>query len=339
MKLPSQVPMYKLDQMSITARLYGDKLEPTAIVIMGLCDRQVNAPQFNLPERRLIYLCVEGKTLSGQGFTNLGEGWEAMQAYHNERFGDQFTDVTMDGLSPRLRGVFIMHCNEYLQSHDGESVGGISRTVALFNQEQKDEESLRAGVCRTPSQFALHVKTLAKNLDDFEYQEPHLQEMEPLFNAIAFLGGGLDLLKKAAIYGDPKKMDAFDAFCRTRMPTRQEMAPVSQLTLAHLKEDVSLRNLLHHLLGIVGEAAEIAEVACEFLRTGKVAVDGKGGLKEELGDLRFYISGALAAMGSTEELNNQQNFDKLKVRYPAGYTDEKALNRDLEAEHQALSKE
>lgn len=59
-------------------------------------------------------------------------------------------------------------------------------------------------------------------------------------------------------------------------------------------------------------------------------------LKEELGDIMWYVQlGCISLDISLPEVM-EKNIQKLRARFPEGYTDEKANNRDLETERAIL---
>ena len=94
--------------------------------------------------------------------------------------------------------------------------------------------------------------------------------------------------------------------------------------------------LLHASLGMQTECAEFADAMKKNLIYGKILDEIN--LTEELGDILWYIALACRTMGVTFEQLFDQNTAKLKVRFPEKFTEEKALNRDLEAERKALEK-
>ena len=59
-------------------------------------------------------------------------------------------------------------------------------------------------------------------------------------------------------------------------------------------------------------------------------------LQEELGDLLWYIAIACSALKVSMEEVMEKNIAKLKARFPDKYTQDKALNRDLDAERGTL---
>ena len=59
-------------------------------------------------------------------------------------------------------------------------------------------------------------------------------------------------------------------------------------------------------------------------------------LKEELGDLLWYVSIAMDELGTNYEHEMNRVIIKLKSRYPEKFTEEKAENRDLKKEREIL---
>ena len=85
-------------------------------------------------------------------------------------------------------------------------------------------------------------------------------------------------------------------------------------------------NLLHLASALCGEAGEL------FDPIKKTAIYGKPidfeNIREELGDIEFYLEGIRSALGITRESTLQANIDKLSVRYAQKkYTNEDAINR------------
>lgn len=84
-------------------------------------------------------------------------------------------------------------------------------------------------------------------------------------------------------------------------------------------------NLWHMATGISGESGELLDAI------KKVAVYNKPedleNLKEELGDLEFYLEGLRQELGVTREETLQGNMAKLSKRYGANYSDAAAQAR------------
>jgi NTP pyrophosphatase (non-canonical NTP hydrolase) len=112
------------------------------------------------------------------------------------------------------------------------------------------------------------------------------------------------------------------------------------LVLQRISSITNLR-LLH---GIIGKVTEIGELADNFKRHifygTPLLVTEKGGLVEELGDDSWY-SALIASV--TESLNGdtfskilEKNIAKLAKRYKKGFSEEEAVNRNLNAEGETL---
>ena len=92
--------------------------------------------------------------------------------------------------------------------------------------------------------------------------------------------------------------------------------------------------LLHATLGLMSEAGEIADALKRHICYGK-ALD-EVNILEEVGDLAWYQALAMTAVKRTLEESLERNIAKLKARYGDKFTAAAALNRNLEAERQAL---
>ena len=92
--------------------------------------------------------------------------------------------------------------------------------------------------------------------------------------------------------------------------------------------------LLHSVIGMMGELGELAGALEKWIWYGQPFDETN--FKEELGDTNWYQAEALNALEAKFEDVLKRNIDKLKARYPDKYTDEAALNRDLEKERTVL---
>jgi hypothetical protein len=57
---------------------------------------------------------------------------------------------------------------------------------------------------------------------------------------------------------------------------------------------------------------------------------------EEIGDSRFYEAMFLRKLGLSPSIIMENNINKLKSRYPGGFSDHAALNRDIDTERKIL---
>lgn len=78
-------------------------------------------------------------------------------------------------------------------------------------------------------------------------------------------------------------------------------------------------------LGITGEGGEVADIIKKWLYHGHELDESK--LLLELGDVLWYINRAAFALGLTLEDVMQANVDKLRKRYPDGFSTQASLAR------------
>lgn len=91
---------------------------------------------------------------------------------------------------------------------------------------------------------------------------------------------------------------------------------------------------IHMMLGITSEAGELADVFKKYMAYGK-EIDWVN-VKEELGDLIWYIVGFCNINGWSLDDIMEVNMRKLSKRYKNGFTTEEALNRNLDNERKEL---
>lgn len=101
-----------------------------------------------------------------------------------------------------------------------------------------------------------------------------------------------------------------------------------------LSHNPELKDLVHSMLGCVTESAEIAEHVRAVL-TGAGNLD-KVNVREELGDLLWYVALGLRYIDSDFEETFESNIAKLRVRFPDKFTEEAAIDRDLVSERLIL---
>jgi NTP pyrophosphatase (non-canonical NTP hydrolase) len=105
------------------------------------------------------------------------------------------------------------------------------------------------------------------------------------------------------------------------------------------RTDAPLKSLwrhdIHMTLGMVTEAGELADIFKKNLAYDK-DIDWVN-VREEIGDLMWYISNFCKAHNYNLEDILETNIAKLKVRYPEKFTEEKANNRNLQDERNILS--
>ena len=99
---------------------------------------------------------------------------------------------------------------------------------------------------------------------------------------------------------------------------RQAMATLNP---ALDKKDV----LINSVMGLCGEAGEAIDIVKKWLAQGHEL--DKERLARELGDVAWYLAEAAAALEMPLEQILQGNLDKLKARYPEGFSTERSRER------------
>lgn len=123
----------------------------------------------------------------------------------------------------------------------------------------------------------------------------------------------IDKIKKALFYG---REDTDLAFVRSLKG--DEAYP-----------DVDV-NLIHSILGIYTEAAELLELLGLALRTGETT---EADLINEAGDGLWYHAMLYRLLGTNFDEVASKNIAKLRKRFPVKFTEDLAVNRDEAAEN------
>lgn len=89
-------------------------------------------------------------------------------------------------------------------------------------------------------------------------------------------------------------------------------------------EDGNKRKIIA-ALGLAGEAGEFANLIKKLTAHGHSIPNSH--LAEELGDVMWYLAEAASACGLDLNQIAQENIDKLRDRYPEGFSQEKSINR------------
>lgn len=92
-----------------------------------------------------------------------------------------------------------------------------------------------------------------------------------------------------------------------------------------VKERVNAGDLINGALGLTGEAGEVADMIKKYVFHGHpLDVDE---IVKELGDVCWYVALLSKAINVPLEDVLQKNIDKLKRRYPEGFSEENSINR------------
>jgi NTP pyrophosphatase (non-canonical NTP hydrolase) len=110
-------------------------------------------------------------------------------------------------------------------------------------------------------------------------------------------------------------------------------APITELMIERISDPTLIR-LNHAASGLITEAGEFEDTLKKHIYYG--AKLDKVNLKEELGDLLWYIALACDELKTSFEEVMAVNYKKLKERYGDKFTEEAAEHRDLEKERKIL---
>lgn len=112
-------------------------------------------------------------------------------------------------------------------------------------------------------------------------------------------------------------------------------SPVTQELRDRLQNEATIR-LLHSAMGMATEAGEFLDMLKKHIFYGK-PLDFVNA-KEEVGDQMWYAGLAIDVLQTTFNEVLTVNIDKLKARYPEKFTEEAAINRDLDTERSILER-
>jgi len=115
--------------------------------------------------------------------------------------------------------------------------------------------------------------------------------------------------------------------CAARPMTLDEYQQLASRTIGTRTHTDQLSNMA---LGLAGEAGETADMLKKHLFHGKpLDVDE---VIKELGDVMWYVAGMATAIGASLDDVAQRNVDKLRKRYPDGFSaDASAARADIVA--------
>jgi NTP pyrophosphatase (non-canonical NTP hydrolase) len=100
----------------------------------------------------------------------------------------------------------------------------------------------------------------------------------------------------------------------------QELA----LRTAGHREDYE-KVLTYTALGLTGESGEVAEIIKKTFYHGH-ALD-RDALRKELGDVLWYLAVMAHGLGLSLDQIARENIEKLRARYPNGFSEVRSLNR------------
>ena len=102
-----------------------------------------------------------------------------------------------------------------------------------------------------------------------------------------------------------------------------------QLALTTLNPALSKKDvLINGVMGLCGESGEAIDIVKRHLAQGHEL--DREHLIKELGDVAWYLAETAFALDVSLEEVCQRNIDKLKARYPEGFSAERSIHRTAE---------
>jgi hypothetical protein len=150
-------------------------------------------------------------------------------------------------------------------------------------------------------------------------------ELRTVIEDFIKVGNQLDVLKKNKFYGRVKGHP-------NHVESGVEVRPSDSNFIKESEDE----QLLHAIIGMATETVEMLEAI--YASKWKGEEFDTVNFFEEMGDLEFYRSIPFNNLDWTEKQVRDTNYFKLEKRYPEGYTDNSANNRDLESEREILEK-
>jgi NTP pyrophosphatase (non-canonical NTP hydrolase) len=99
------------------------------------------------------------------------------------------------------------------------------------------------------------------------------------------------------------------------------------LAMKTLNPELSRKDvLINGVMGLCGESGEAIDIVKKWLAQGHELDRQK--LAKELGDIAWYLAETAYALDIPLEEILQSNIEKLKIRYPEGFSSERSRNRE-----------
>lgn len=105
-----------------------------------------------------------------------------------------------------------------------------------------------------------------------------------------------------------------------------EINDYQKFAMRSLNPELDKKEVLSNaVMGLCGESGEVIDIVKKHFFQGHDLDEEK--IKEELGDVCWYIAEACAALNCDMEEVLKRNIDKLSKRYPDGFDSEKSISR------------
>ena len=101
----------------------------------------------------------------------------------------------------------------------------------------------------------------------------------------------------------------------------QELALKTSATYSNAAQELAVL-----CLGLTGESGEVADLVKKTIGHGHQLNVNK--VRYELGDVLWYLAVLSNAVGSSLSEIAEMNVNKLKKRYPDGFSEERSINRE-----------
>lgn len=100
-----------------------------------------------------------------------------------------------------------------------------------------------------------------------------------------------------------------------------------RLALTTMNKELSERDvLINSVMGLCGESGEVIDIVKKHISHGHELNREK--LIDELGDVAWYLAECAYALGVSLEDVLTHNIEKLRARYPEGFSSERSINRE-----------
>ena len=99
-----------------------------------------------------------------------------------------------------------------------------------------------------------------------------------------------------------------------------------KLAMMTLNKELDKNEMLtNSVMGLCGESGEACDIVKKHLFHGHEL--DRDSLIKELGDVAWYLAEAAAALDISLDEVFERNIEKLRKRYPEGFSSEKSINR------------
>lgn len=105
-----------------------------------------------------------------------------------------------------------------------------------------------------------------------------------------------------------------------------EAKEYQKLAMVTLNRKLDKKEILtNSVMGLCGESGEACDIVKKHLFHGHEL--DRDSLIKELGDVAWYLAEAAEALDVSLDEILERNIEKLKKRYPEGFSEEKSINR------------